>query len=153
MAKVTIYMPDDLNGELAKISNVSSVCQRAIREELRTVNAMAQTQDAMDRIEVETEDRNGIDRTMSFVGRWLVEPSTPETRSMMPGTDAGVYWGVAITKRGRIAIYSAHCNRGQGTLTDYDDLDDAEREGVPSDIIADARGELTGEMPVIELDI
>ena len=152
MAKTTIYLPDELAAELAKIPNVSAVCQRAIREELQTMQAITETSENVERIEVEIEGPQGV-RVVRFLGRWLIEPEPDETRSTTPGTDAGVYWGVALTKRGRIAVYSAHCNRGQGSLHDYDWLDDAEEDGVPPDILGDARAALLGETPVSELDI
>jgi hypothetical protein len=106
------------------------------------------------RIEVECENtRTGMISIEAFTGRWLVEPDSDETRTNEDGYDAGVYWGVALTRRGRIAVYAAHCNSGGGQLEDYDDLDEAEGAGHPKDIITIARAELTGSTPVFERDI
>lgn len=84
--------------------------------------------------------------TVGFTGRWLLEPERDETRTGEAGYDGGAFWGVALTKRGRIAVYTAHCNeRWPATLNDYDSLDDAERNGVPADIAAIAAGGLAEE--------
>lgn len=90
--------------------------------------------------------------TVGFVGRWLLEPDPDATRTTLDGHDAGAYWGVAATRRGRIAVYVAHCNeRWPAHLTDYDDLDQAARE-IPADIIAQAAAAL-GEQRVLWRDI
>ncbi len=74
--------------------------------------------------------------TMAFMGRWLVEPDRDETRTRESGYDAGGYWGVALTQRGRFAVYAAHCNdQWPAWLHDFDTLDDARGE-VPQDILA-----------------
>jgi hypothetical protein len=104
------------------------------------------------KITVEIGER-GI--TVGFEGRWLVEPdpdATTGTRTRMEGYDAGAYYGVALTKRGRIAAYVAHCNDGSPPeLKDYDDLDDA-AEIVPEDILAEAAGAM-GQERVVWRDI
>lgn len=155
MPNINVYLPDDLAKRVETVKdqlNVSAICQRALREELVIMQAV-DTQENMERLEVDVEGRDGYGRTLAFTGRWLVWPDPDMTRTGQKGYDLGNYWGVALTKRGRIAVYAAHCNRGQGGLTDYDDLDEALADGVPADIIADARGELNGEVPVLELDI
>jgi hypothetical protein len=91
--------------------------------------------------------------TVGFTGRWLVEPDSDETRTGEDGYDAGAYWGVALTKRGRIAVYTAHCNESwPATLRDYDSLDSAVSDGVPADIAALAASGL-GEERVLWRDI
>lgn len=91
--------------------------------------------------------------TVGFTGRWLVEPDSDETRSGEAGQDAGAYWGVALTKRGRIAVFVAHCNgRWPPSLRDYDSLDQAANNGAPADIVAMAAAEL-GEERVLWRDI
>jgi hypothetical protein len=91
--------------------------------------------------------------TVGFVGRWLLAPDSDDTRTGEDGHDAGAYWGVALTRRGRIAVYTAHCNeRWPAQLNDYDTLTDAEKAGVPADIIAMAAQEL-GEDYVMWRDI
>jgi hypothetical protein len=88
--------------------------------------------------------------TVGFTGRWLVEPDTDGTRG---GDDAGAYWGVALTQRGRIAVYVAHVNDGwPASLNDYPSLDAAANDGVPEEIIARAAAEL-GETRVLWRDI
>lgn len=90
--------------------------------------------------------------TLGFTGRWLVEPDSNETRTDEGGHDAGAYWGIALTQRGRFAVYAAHCNeRWPAHLEDYDTLDQAAAD-VPSDIIALAAREL-GEERVLWRDI
>jgi len=90
--------------------------------------------------------------TVGFTGRWLVDPDPDETRTGEAGYDAGAYWGVALTKRGRIAVFTAHCNDGwPANLRDYDSLDQAAAD-VPADIVARAAAEL-GETRVLWRDI
>jgi hypothetical protein len=87
---------------------------------------------------------------MGFTGRWLVEPDLDETRA---GNDAGAYWGIALTRRGRIAVYTAHVNeRWPASLSDYDSLNAAADDDVPEEIIARAAAEL-GETRVLWRDI
>jgi hypothetical protein len=75
--------------------------------------------------------------TVGFAGRWLVEPDSEETRSSEPDHDPGAYWGVALTKRGRIAVYTGHCDTTRAaSLHDYDTLGEAVQEGLPADIAA-----------------
>jgi hypothetical protein len=89
----------------------------------------------------------------SFAGRWLLGPDSDETRTGLDGYDAGAYWGVALTRRGRIAVVTAHCNeRWPADLKVYETLDAAEEDGVPADILALAGAEL-GQDRVIRLDI
>jgi hypothetical protein len=90
--------------------------------------------------------------TIGFTGRWLVEPDSDGTRTNEPDNDAGAYWGIALTQRGRIAVYTAHCNDGwPAHLEDYDSLDQA-ADHVPADIIGLAAREL-GEERVLWRDI
>jgi hypothetical protein len=80
--------------------------------------------------------------TVGFTGRWLLEPDENETRSKDPGYDPGEYWGIALTKRGRIAVYGANVGvAGSAILRDYDSLGQAS-ELVPNDLIARAAAEL-----------
>ncbi len=91
--------------------------------------------------------------TVGFTGRWLVEPDSDETRTGKAGHDAGAYWGVALTGRGRVAVLTAHCNdRWPAILHDYDSLDAAADDGLPADIAARAAAEL-GQERVIWRDI
>lgn len=103
----------------------------------------------LDKITVEVGDPP---LTVGFVGRWLVAPDPNGTRTELSDHDAGAYWGIAATRRGRIAVYVAHCNeRWLAHLTDYDGLDQAAAE-VPIDIIARAAAAL-GQQRVLWRDI
>jgi hypothetical protein len=89
----------------------------------------------------------------SFEGRWLIPPDD-DNRSTEPDADAGACYGVAVTKRGKIALYCYHVNaRWQPTLEVYDDLDQAVAEGdLPELMAAEAAKELGQYRPVV-LDI
>lgn len=122
---------------------------RQSRGWLRLVNGDNETKE-MAEITVEVGEPS---LTIGFTGRWLLEPDDDDTRTGEDGHDAGAYWGIALTKRGRIAVYTAHCNyRWPASLNDYDSLDRAADGGVPADIIARAAGEL-GETRVLWRDI
>jgi hypothetical protein len=147
MARVNVYLPDDLAQELAEVEDlaISAVCQRALREELKVMQAIVEAGKDMERIEVDVVDRRGGIRTKAFTGRWLVDDVDEE--------DGVGFCSVALTGRGRIAVYSGHVKDEDWRLSVYDDLDDAEAAGESKEAIADARGALTGENPVVELDI
>ena len=69
---------------------------------------------------------------VGFRGRWLVEPDPVKTRA---GLDKGTYWGVALTKRGRIAVYRAHVDQERpASLAGYDTLDNAIADDLPEGI-------------------
>jgi hypothetical protein len=151
MAKVNIYLPDALATEVKALGiNISAVCQRALREENELIGAMKNRED-MERIEVECGDH-----VEAFTGHWLVVPEPWETRAPVDdgrGWDAGTYYGVALTKRGRIAVYTAHCNNGfPAMLTTYDTLNEI-AQVIPANIFAQAKAEMIGEPVVIERDI
>lgn len=121
------------------------VALRSAREWLRLA-----ARGDMEKITVEVGEPS---LTVGFRGRWLVYPDRDETRSTEEGQDAGAYWGLALTGRGRIAVYTAHCNeRWPASLDDYDSLDAAADNGTPADIIARAAAEL-GETRVLWRDI
>lgn len=146
--RLNISVPDDLAERVRALDlPVSRICQDALRY---AADAAGRRTEA---IEVEIYDRYGDHRHMeAFEGRWLVEPDADETRTGEEGYDAGAYWGVALTKRGRIAVYVAHVNEGFApSLTDYDSLDDA-KANLPEDIFADAK-EALGEPYAIWRDI
>jgi hypothetical protein len=84
--------------------------------------------------------------TVGFSGRWLVEPDPDGTRTEGDAYDVGTYWGVALTKRGRIAVYSSHRDDGRpASLSHYDSLDEAADHWVPANIIARAAAGLGGQ--------
>ena len=101
-------------------------------------------------LEIGREERA---RTVEFVGRWLLDPDPDDTRTGEPGYDAGAFYGVALTKRGNIAVVSEHCNGAWGPyLKTYADFEEAERDNVPSDILAMASAEMGADY-VQKLDI
>lgn len=84
----------------------------------------------------------------AFIGIWLVTPDADESRSR-EGNDAGAYWGIALTQRGKVAVYMAHVNeRWPASLNVYESLDDAEWNHVPRDILAEAAAALGEERPI-----
>jgi hypothetical protein len=112
----------------------------------------------METIEVELAGRRGFgweetSYDAQFVGQWLLNPDPDETRTGEPGYDAGAYYGVALTQRGKIAVYVRHCNDGFAPeLHTYSSFEEAERDGEPADILAMASGAM-GAGYVRKLDI
>jgi hypothetical protein len=107
-----------------------------------------QGEDPYQLIEVEVgTDANLPDRPSSprhfesFWGRWVIAPDPEQARPVGPGQSARIYYGVAQTRRGRIAVYTAIDNPAhegelrdlmcEGELNDYDTLADAQ---LPPDI-------------------
>ena len=85
---------------------------------------------------------------IGFRGSWLVEPDINKTQA---GAEA--YWGVALTKRGRIAVYRAHVtDEWPASLSDYDTLDNAIADDLPEQIIARTK-EALGRAHVMWRDI
>jgi hypothetical protein len=149
MARVNVYLPDELADGLAEVQdlNISATCQRALRKELTMMQTIAQSQEKMERIEVDVEDpKSSFVRTMAFRGRWLVEPSDEDAVE-------GCTYGVALTGRGRIAVWTAPFD-GFAELEDFDNIDQMERSSqYPDVVVADARAALSGTTPVVELNI
>jgi hypothetical protein len=147
------YLPPGggADAEVTFLADHGEVPIKEARAHLRRVRgepAVDGTED-LEKITVEVGDPS---LTVGFVGRWLVEPDRDATRTELAGHDAGAFWGVAVTRRRRIAVYVAHSNeRWPARLTDYDHLDQAAAD-VPADIIARAAGEL-GEQRVLWRDI
>jgi hypothetical protein len=145
---MNISVPADLAEQVRERGiRVSAICQRALRaevERLRTLDG-----DGMQRIIADVGEPTV---TVGFTGRWLVDPDPDSTRSGEEGYDAGAYWGVALTQKGRIVVYLAHCNDGfPASLDDYGSLNEA-ADNAPSDIIAQAASAL-GEEYVLWRDI
>jgi hypothetical protein len=86
--------------------------------------------------------------TVEFDGQWLIEPDPDETRTGEDGFDAGAYWGVARTGRGRFAVFTAHVNeRWPARLDDFDTLDGV-AEILPADLLARAAQENGESRPI-----
>jgi post-segregation antitoxin (ccd killing protein) len=153
LAKVTIYLPDDL-AERVRASGISMspVCQRALQEEVEKMQATEQLKAREERILVEVAGPGDVSIDKVFYGTWLVHPDQDESRTAEEYWDRGAYWGVALTRQGQIAVYVQHCNDlWPPKLEVYPDLDDA-AEVLPPDIFAAAAQEL-GQSRPIELDI
>ena len=144
MPKITVDLPNDLADQVkARELSVSAICQRALRAEISHLQTIEQAVGIIVQVGDPAVD-------IGFSGRWLVEPNRDKTRA---GPDEGAYWGVALTKRARIAVYRAHVNQEwPASLSDYDTLDNATAADVPEKIIASAKDAL-GEEHVIWRDI
>lgn len=121
--------------------------EEALSEARRQLQIMDEPE--LERITVQVGEQS---LTVGFEGRWLVYPDPDHSRTREESHDAATYYGVALTARGRIAVYSAHVNDWRpAELMDFDSLDDAE-DHVPPDILARAAAEL-GEERVVWRDI
>ncbi|HYJ67764.1 MAG TPA: hypothetical protein VEX15_08875 [Nocardioidaceae bacterium] len=142
MPSFNVDLPDDLAEQVrARELSVSAICARALRDEISHLQTIEQAVGIIVQVGEPALD-------IGFSGRWLVEPDRDKTRA---GPDEGAYWGVALTKRARIAVYRAHVNK-PASLSDYDTLDNATADEVPEEIIAFAKAAL-GEAHVIWRDI
>ncbi len=144
MAKVTIYLPDEL-AERVRAAGVSMspVCQRALLEEVREMEATQELKDREERIVVPVGEP-ATER--AFYGTWLVRPDPDESN------DRGYYWGVALTRNGQIAVHVQQVYElAPPEFAVYSDLDEA-ADDVPDEVLALAAAEL-GQTRPIELDI
>ena len=123
--------------------------------EAATTGQGTQGEDPYRLIEVDVGSDGDADRPRhieSFWGRWVIEPDPEKALYPDPsGSNRSVYYGVAQTRRGRIAIYRGkgyppitaeqiekdRC--WEGELDDYDTLADAQP---PEDIRRKAAAEL-----------
>lgn len=132
---MTIYVPDDLAAEVkAELgdSNVSAICQTALRTELNRVRAHATiAEKGFERVEVFDEKR---ERDVAFQGRELGYTE---------------YWEQTayLTPKGAIAVYSADKQQ----LWIYDSYPEF-TGNAPDDLLAQVADAL-GEKHVEELDI
>ncbi len=146
--RMNISVPDDLGAAVRELKlPISAICRNALRAEVDKPAAVAKGT-SMQQITIETGEPSV---TQGFIGRWLVEPNRDGTRSGS-ARDKDSYWGIALTRRGRFAVYVAHrYGRWPARLDDYDTLDQA-LEHAPRHIIMRAVAEL-GETGVIWRDI
>jgi hypothetical protein len=140
MPKITIELPDELAEQVrVRALPVSSICQRALRAEISHLQTVEHAAGIIVQVGEPAVD-------LGFQGRWPIEPDTDNTRA---GPEEGTHWGVALTKRGRIAIYRAHVDDERpAPLSDYDTLDHAIADDLPEQIIALAK-EALGKAHVI----
>lgn len=156
--RTTIYLPDELAGRLEGTAiNVSETCRVALAQAIDREEAESKLAGEMEDIVVEVGGPDDILIEQEFKGRWLVKPEPDPTfgsRTRLEGFDAGAYWGVALTARRQIAVWVGHCNGlWLPGLVVHPGIAQAEKKGLPGDIAALARSELTGETPRIRLDI
>ena len=143
--KKTIYVREADSEIWEKAENlaggsVSALITTALR---RYVEEEEQLRDetGMDDIEVALWTPAEEPYFAQFYGRWLLIPNETDTRTEEPGYDAGAFYGVALTQRGNIAVYTRHVNNGFAPSLDvYGSLEEAEEAGVPADILSRAAG-------------
>jgi hypothetical protein len=136
----------DKAGELAGEDSMSQIVVRGLR-----AYVSGREGEPMQWLTVEVTDEMGQTSTKKFSGRWLItdfesaagdawihHPEGNRTRNF--DCDDTPWW-VAETAKGRIAIWA---NPAIGTRDFYvfKDLDDAERLGVPGDVISAASNAL-----------
>jgi hypothetical protein len=122
--------------------SVSALIAEALRRYVEEVEQKEQLD--MESIEVELWGPEDRPYEAAFVGRWLLWPDEGETRTREPGYDAGAYYGVALTRRGNIAVYVRHVNDGFAPiLKKFSTFEEAEDEGIPGDILATAASEIS----------
>jgi hypothetical protein len=147
--RMNISVPDELAAQVRDLElPISAICQNALRAEVENLAAIGEGV-TMRQITVETGEPIMRQR---FTGQWLVEPDRDKARSEN-ALYRSLYWGVALTRRGRFAVYRAHRDgREPARLDDYDTLDQAKAEHTPADIIARAATAL-GETRILWRDI
>jgi hypothetical protein len=145
---------DRIRGRMAKTGEPFNMARR-------NVEATAARQDPgsdqpYELIEVEVGERGPSQvssyrrHTESFWGRWVIRPDPDTTGTAERGHPRGAYYGVALTRQDRIAIYRGTSNpRGTPVLADYDTLAEAL---MPEDIRRLAAEEL-GIREIIHRDI
>jgi hypothetical protein len=122
--------------------SVSALLTEALRRYVEEEEQRERT--GMESIEVELWGPEERPYKATFVGRWLLFPDEMETRTGEPGYDAGAYYGVALTRRGDIAVYTRHVNDGFApSLNTYGSFEKAEEAEVPGDILAMAASEIS----------
>jgi hypothetical protein len=135
--KMTIYLPDDLAARMRdKLgdTNISAVCQRALRDELSRAEARAEiTSEGFERVELYD---GGLYRHVAFQGR----------RIAISHIEQQAAW---LTARGKIAVYD---NR-ESSLTVFDDWAALLAAHWPAEDLMVEAAHALGEKYVEELDI
>src|SRR5215469_13171723 len=151
MPKTSIYLPDELAREVrAYRISVSEVSQAALRQAVSEARDKEKLMDSMTEISVETGDQPVL--TEVFTGRWLIDPESERAQTSLKGFDRNACWGVALTKRGQIAVYAGHRFPSHpARLTVFPSLEEAARE-LPASVAKDAAAAL-GQRRVIHRDI
>ncbi len=132
---------DSIRGRMADTGEPFNVARRKV--EAAAADQVPEGKDRYQLIEVEVgTDASFPDRpshprhSETFWGRWIIAPHPETARRVGPGQSARVYYGVAQTRRGRIAVYKATSNPAhdgelrnrmwEGELNDHDTLADAQ---------------------------
>jgi hypothetical protein len=153
---------DSIRGRMADTGESFNAARRKV--EAAAAGRVPEGQDPYQLIEVEvgsdlgtgTGSGRGARRHIeAFWGRWILAPDPQNTRTAIrPDVGRGpegAYYGVAQTRRGRIAVYWGFdgLDLPVGELNDYDTLDDAQ---LPADIRRQVDAAL-GIREVIQRDI
>jgi hypothetical protein len=142
---------DSIRGRMADTGESFNVARRKV--EAATAGQAPEGEDPWELIEVEVGTEGGPANRRhieTFWGRWVLAPDPEKTRTIEPNHPEGAYYGVAQTRRGRIAVYAATVSPlWPGTLDDYDTLAAAR---MPEDIRRQAAPAL-GIREVIHRDI
>ena len=149
--KTSIYLPEELAREVRAYGvSISEVSQAALRCAVNEAREKEKLMDGMAEISVETGGQPVI--TEVFIGRWLMDPDSEQARTNLDGYDRNARWGVALTKRGRIAVYAGHRSRLHAArLTVFSSLEEAAQE-LPPNITREAAAAL-GQHRVVHRDI
>jgi hypothetical protein len=124
---------DSIRGRMAETGEPFSVARRNVEA---TACQGPVSDESYELIEVEVGESTGSVHSCrrhveSFWGRWVIRPDPETTRTAEHGPK-GAYYGVAQTRRGRIAVYTGTSNpRWRPILADYDTLAEA---NMPEDI-------------------
>jgi hypothetical protein len=142
---------DGIRGRMAETGEPFNVARRKAEA---AAGQVPEGEDIYQLIEVEVgtdHDRAHRRHFETFWGRWVVAPDPDKTRTAQPGQADRAYYGVAQTRRGRIAVYRGIAGSpwGGGRLDDYDTLDEAQ---IPADIRRQTAAAL-GIREVIHRDI
>lgn len=123
---------------------LSRVIVRLLREHVEQLPA------ADDEVIVDMRDKEGRDWEEAFRGRWLIEPEDDNRF----GRDVGDCYGIALTAKGKIAVYVYHVNdRWPPVLHVYASLDEAQA-GLDLDPVAIAMAAAAmGQRRTIRRDI
>jgi hypothetical protein len=148
-----------IRSRMADTGEPFNVARRNIEAELTAsvpADASAPADDGADQlIEVEVGEGTGTHQSYrrhieSFWGRWIIEPVPGQTTTQERGHPRSAYYGVAETRQGRVAVYSAMTDPlHPPRLNDYDSLAEAQ---LPEDIRRRA-AELLSQREVIHRDI
>jgi hypothetical protein len=145
---------DSIRGRMADTGEPFNVARRKV--EAAAVGQAPEGEDPYQLIEVEVASgrlQNEGTHIETFWGRWILAPDPEKTRTVVPSRPPDdAYYGVAQTRRGRIAVYRGLDTPGLpwGELNDYDTLADAQ---LPVDIRRQVNAALGIQEEVIHRDI